>query len=32
MFNHDYKWGLPFTSLIFFGEPKFPDFKKLFKK
>ncbi len=28
----DYKWGLPFTSLLFFGEPKYPDFKRYFHK
>lgn len=32
MFDLDFDFGTKFTSLIFFGEPKFPDFKKLLKK
>jgi len=28
----DANFGLKFTSLLFFGEPKFPDLKSFFKK
>lgn len=27
MFNLDYDFGFSFTSLLFFGEPKFPELK-----